>query len=287
MIVNYTALAYTQVSMNKKIIARCRDCEKEWMKFAYDFKEWQGRCRDCSYNYHSGSNNGNWKGGIRTPSIRKTSNCVDCNGIISDTAKRCPQCYFKYNSGANNGNWKGGPLMRVRSSVSVECKTCKGSYKKREDTIKNWSGICRKCSNVEKGSKMKGTHRVIVPSCIDCGKISRYIKEGVRCKPCSLRYRSGKNHYHWKGGITKAERILRNRIEYKDWRKSVFERDSYTCQNCSQVGGELNADHIKPFAYFKELRLSIENGRTLCKPCHLKIGWRRTKENLLLLPTPH
>ena len=33
----------------------------------------------------------------------------------------------------------------------------------------------------------------------------------------------------------------------------------------------LNADHIKPFAYLLELRLTIDNGRTLCKDCHKTI----------------
>lgn len=63
-------------------------------------------------------------------------------------------------------------------------------------------------------------------------------------------------------------------LEYKLWRKAVFKRDNYTCIWCGIKGSEpkgfLNADHIKPFSLYPELRFELSNGRTLCVPCHKK-----------------
>lgn len=82
----------------------------------------------------------------------------------------------------------------------------------------------------------------------------------------SIARKGNKNSY--KGGKTPPKVLIRMSVEYSLWRTAVFERDNYTCVWCGIRGGKLNADHIKRFSDFPELRVAIDNGRTLCVPCH-------------------
>ena len=83
----------------------------------------------------------------------------------------------------------------------------------------------------------------------------------------------GEKNHAWKGGISPIQQIIRGSLEYKLWREAVFERDDWTCMWCGARNGNgkaviLQADHIKPFSLYPELRFAIDNGRTLCVPCH-------------------
>lgn len=82
--------------------------------------------------------------------------------------------------------------------------------------------------------------------------------------------KKGEKNPNWRGGVTEITEKSRKTVEYKIWRESVFKRDEYTCQFCSKKGGELHADHIKPYALYVELRFDVSNGRTLCIDCHKK-----------------
>ena len=56
---------------------------------------------------------------------------------------------------------------------------------------------------------------------------------------------SGEKHASWKGGISPERNRIMQLIEYKEWRKAIYERDNYICQKCDQKGGNLNAHHIE------------------------------------------
>lgn len=99
----------------------------------------------------------------------------------------------------------------------------------------------------------------------------------------SERFKGAKNP-SWKGGITPLNHAIRDSFNMRQWRSDVFTRDNFYCQICGQHGGELHADHIKLFSVIMEENKintfeksliceelwNINNGRTLCKKCHLK-----------------
>lgn len=99
--------------------------------------------------------------------------------------------------------------------------------------------------------------------------------------------RAGDRSNFWKGGITPVNKRIRSSLEYKAWRKSVFERDNYACVLCKAVSQkgvavELNADHIKPFSQYPELRFELSNGRTLCRKCHLQTDTFGIKSRIIV-----
>ena len=117
------------------------------------------------------------------------------------------------------------------------------------------------------------------------------VKLGKKLQPFTAERRrrmaeahKGEKSNFWRGGLTKKHLAIRNSIECKLWREAVFKRDDYICQECSVRGKTLNADHIKQFAYYPELRFELSNGRTLCVSCHKKTptyGYRVFQNNLI------
>jgi 5-methylcytosine-specific restriction endonuclease McrA len=68
---------------------------------------------------------------------------------------------------------------------------------------------------------------------------------------------------------TASSKRDRNVMGYKKWRKAVFTRDDFKCQNCGSKKN-LEAHHIEPFSVSPDLMYIVDNGLTLCKDCHKK-----------------
>ena len=151
------------------------------------------------------------------------------------------------------------------------CKDCGKTLKK--DTATR----CKSCS--KKGSlNPSWNNDKCKCHCLGCGKKISYQRS--HCLSCAKK--GGRNPMYGKfSSVSEKRQKEMNRSDYMEWRKSVYERDKYTCQVCAKTGGRLNADHIKPWTDHQDLRYDISNGRTLCVKCHsaitreyLKLNWK-------------
>lgn len=70
---------------------------------------------------------------------------------------------------------------------------------------------------------------------------------------------------------------FRKSPEYVAWRTAVFTRDRFRCIKCGGNHGGVNAHHLEDYASNPELRVSVDNGVTLCVACHKEFhntyGW--------------
>ena len=156
----------------------------------------------------------------------------------------------------------------------VNCDWCKAEFNKTPSLVKyaQENGYKNYCSN---SCRHLGKRNRVTKQCVICQSemvvpVSNADRYSTCSHECQRKYRSDECNNNWRGGNN--QRLYRrkelSRLEYKNWRKAVFERDNYTCQFCNVRGGTMHADHIKPWRYFPELRYELSNGRTLCVKCH-------------------
>jgi 5-methylcytosine-specific restriction endonuclease McrA len=107
---------------------------------------------------------------------------------------------------------------------------------------------------------------------------------------------SGSKCPSWRGGKTPLVVLVRNSQRSIEWRDAVYARDKYTCRDCGDAqGGNLNAHHeprlvdmlrqfrIRTYGAAMECAAlwDLDNGTTLCKPCHAKRHKPVTKKKRL------
>lgn len=192
-----------------------------------------------------------------------TNRCKNCGVNIKETGNHA--CKSVWNKGK-----KGTQIAWNKDKKMSETSRKKLSVSKKGVKQPNLTG--NKNGMFGKVPHNKGKKGPISP--MKGKKVSKEIRQKI----------SGSNHYSWKGGYNSINRTIRKCYEYRQWVQDIFKRDNYTCQECGQIGGKLNAHHIKQFALIvKENKITtiqealdcyelwnFENGKTLCIPCHKK-----------------
>lgn len=172
---------------------------------------------------------------------------------------------------------------RPSRGQSTKCAVCSKEFYLFPREMKLGRRLCSvKCYKL-----FQRTNRPL--NCINCGGefyVSRSQEASRNRKCCSVKCRakvyarSGSDCPFWRGGVSDQNRLIRYSARMKDWRKAVFKRDDYRCQQCGARSAKgnpvtLHAHHIKQFAYYPELRFEISNGLTLCDGCHQHTGHER------------
>ncbi len=175
---------------------------------------------------------------------------------VPKVCKRCDVCFSipKWKDNQGKGIYCSKKCHNFKVAVDRRCVVCRITF-----TVPGWR-LKRK-----NGAKYCGA--VCLNKGIDRSKCANFLLTSPLTK--YQRFQKGELNPSWRGGVKDANQKARSSHSYSLWRTAVFKRDGYSCQECGVRGsGNLNADHIKPFALYPELRFEISNGRTLCIDCH-------------------
>ena len=152
------------------------------------------------------------------------------------------------------------------------CQYCGKEFQAKKNATKFCSNTCKGKNQVKSKKKYIcdccGKEFERLASQVN-GKHNIYCSRDCQSKGYGLRHR-GENHHRYNPNLTDEDRgKTTTTLEYIEWRKQVFERDSYTCQHCGDnKGGNLNAHHKNSRDSFPEEKYNIDNGVTLCESCH-------------------
>ena len=222
-------------------IVICDTCGKEVKKPPSYIREHNFCGNDCYHKWRktlTGDKHHAWKGG---KSISKT--CV-----------RCGKPFQVY------------PSQSARTHCSLVC-----ANRDMADAQKGVANPLKGRSGELNGSWNGGKKTYICQWCGDEFKAYEWATHKFCSITCARQYQfTGEGNPNWNGGVSTENEKLRGEKQVRLWRKSVYERDNYTCQECGETKKILNAHHIKPWALYPELRHDINNGITLCVDCHEK-----------------
>ena len=223
--------------------------------------------------------------------IDKSYFCIDCGKKIGWSTglygtSKCGAC---------------GQKKRRKNAITKKTYNCKKCNRKIcYPTALYGSGLCLFCAMKERET-LSEEHKRNIGNAHKGKKISLETRKKVSLS------KGGTGIPYENYDLSFAIRLL---SKNKQWRTEVFKRDNFTCQECRQIGGQLEVHHIKSFAktfkqflnkYFQynsikdkqilltlaikyKLFWNIDNGKTLCKDCHkLTDNYKNKKEKTTCL----
>lgn len=206
-------------------------------------------CQSASYKKtRTGEANFHWRGGLVQKACEECGASFEVKRRRSDTATTCSrQCkdrrHSRLYSGVNAPGWRGGPLTK-------QCALCGADYRTFHCLAETSKYCSRRCQNRWLAGWRPGETR---PDPTLAKGPTRPKREGPLLKDAPL----------WK----KLRRWLRNSFEYKQWRTAVYSRDGHRCALCLASEG-IVAHHVEPIAINPDRAFDVDNGLTLCRPCH-------------------
>ncbi len=223
------------------MIGECKTCEKE-----FKTQKWMHRVfcsRDCSYTP------------VRKKALSGVKMCSMCK-----QQKPATKEFFYLSKTSLNGFGSGckeciKKYQRFGGNLVKRCKYCVAKFRVMRSR-KDSANFC----NTSCYGKWMSEHQV------------------------------GDKHHQWKGDKSFAaiKRRMRLWVAWRDWRESIFKRDDYTCQECKERGVYLEPHHLitvnsilhavkdlygevnEALVKRHKLLFSVNNGITLCRPCHVK-----------------
>ena len=173
-----------------------------------------------------------------------------------------------------------------KGAVYKACLVCGLTFGVQPYRVKTAFVCSRQCGRVnpQRKAKLRALRLGVARSEDVKGKLSEIAKQ-----------RKGAKNPNWRGGKTPLVLAIRTSTRYAEWRKAVFERDSYRCVNCGKDScGDIEAHHVVALTkQIRELRIgtveearsssalwNVENGQTVCIPCHTKTDNYKSKAAL-------
>lgn len=271
------------------MLIKCNYCEKEFNRKPSEInKKYNFCCKEC-YNKAIKENkqlNGNYRGG-------KNVKCHQCGKEIYKTPSEIKNNKNNFCSQKCLGEWHSKNLIGEKASnykgalITKICKACGEEFATYHKNQIYCSIPCRdKFTTNRKIIKCVNCHTDFERTASAIYWSNRRGCENVFCSAkCKQEYHVGENHPNWikdRDLLKDQNKSIRWSKDMSDWRKSIYNRDDYTCQMCGSKSSKdnaviLNAHHIERFVDNEELRFDVDNGITLCEDCH-KLTYGKEKD---------